>query len=119
MQSPNPQMNTGANPNGAFAPQPGPSPINVVVQNTATANAPIVLAAQKSVFAALVLTFFFGPLGMFYSTLVGALVMLPVTILISIFTLGFGAFLAWPICMIWAAVAASSHNNRILTVRTA
>ena len=43
---------------------------------------------RKSVILALLLTFFFGPFGMFYSTVVGALVMLVLYVALGIPTLG-------------------------------
>ena len=67
--------------------------------------------ADKSVAVALLLTFLFGPFGMFYSTPVGGLVMLGVDTLIGVlgaFTFGFGwllFLLSWPVKMVWAAMA--------------
>lgn len=81
----------------------------------------------KSVAVALVLTFFFGPLGMFYSTVTGALIMLGavavytvLTVVISLLTFGIAgvvmvplACLFAPASMIWGGLAASAHNERI------
>lgn len=78
---------------------------------------------QKSVGVALVLTFFFGSLGMFYSTVTGGIVMCCINFFIFILgllTLGiawFAYMITHPICMIWAAIAAS-EANKILTVNT-
>jgi hypothetical protein len=74
----------------------------------------------------------FGPLGLFYSTVFGGIVMTfsPILLLV-IFFLGLdmqsevisiiagAAFLIiwgfyWLICMIWSAVAISQHNKRIM-----
>jgi hypothetical protein len=74
-----------------------------------------IIIKNKSVGVALLLTFLFGPLGMFYSTVTGAIVMLIVTVIAVIFTLGIGCIITWPICMIWAAIAASNHN-KVITV---
>ena len=71
----------------------------------------IVVKANKSVGAALVLTFLFGPLGMLYSTIAGGIIMLVISIIIGAITLGFGLLFTWPICMIWAAVAANNQNK--------
>lgn len=92
------------------------------------------LLPLKSVGAAFVLTFFFGPLGMLYSTVGGALVMIGVTLglavltgivlfVISLVTYGIGAVLAifaplvglpvWIASMIWGCLAASRHNERV------
>ncbi|MEP7162119.1 MAG: hypothetical protein ABI746_13630 [Dermatophilaceae bacterium] len=92
---------------------PGPYP----QQQVNVATTVIVAGAPKSVGIALLLTFFFGPLGMLYSTVTGAVVMVLVNLLVGLLTYGFGLFLTWPICMIWAATAASSRNARAGTVR--
>jgi hypothetical protein len=68
----------------------------------------------KSVGVALLLTFFFGPLGMLYSTVTGALVMIVVSIVLGVFTLGFSFLVTWPVCMIWGTMAASTHNQKVL-----
>jgi hypothetical protein len=73
----------------------------------------VIVTSPKSIGLALVLTFFFGPLGMLYSTTTGGIVMFIVTIVVGIFTVGIGLFVTWPICMIWAAVAASNSNKKL------
>jgi zinc ribbon protein/uncharacterized protein DUF2510 len=87
----------------------GQPPQPVAVQQTTVIH----VGGHKSVAGAVLLGLFFGPLGMIYSTVVGALVMLVVNILVAIVTLGLGLFLTLPICAIWAGVAANSHNNRL------
>lgn len=72
----------------------------------------IVVKTQKSVGVALILAFLFGPLGMLYSTIAGGIIMLIVTGFVAIFTLGFGLLITWPVCMIWAAIAANSYNKQ-------
>lgn len=74
----------------------------------------IVTRSPKSVGIALALTFFFGPLGMFYSTIWGAIIMLILTVIIGILTMGFGVIITQIICLIWAGVAASSHNKKLM-----
>lgn len=56
----------------------------------------------------------FGPLGLLYSTVVGAIIMFLVNVLVGLVTLGFGLFLTWPICGLWAYFAAKSHNEKLL-----
>lgn len=72
---------------------------------------PAVLVPGKSVGVALVLTFFFGPLGMLYSTVLGAVVMLVVLLLAGWVVFGLFWFLLWPLAwagsMVWGAVAAA------------
>ncbi len=74
----------------------------------------IILMPQKSMGVTILLTILFGPLGMFYSTIIGGIVMLILSIIIGIVTLGFGILVTWPICIIWAAVATNNHNNKLL-----
>ena len=88
--------------------------VNVNVYQQAVPYAPVVVMQQKSVAVALLLTFFFGPLGMFYSTISGAVVMLIVSVVLFVLTLGLSTLITWPICMIWGAVAASQANSRVM-----
>jgi hypothetical protein len=67
---------------------------------------------DKSVVAALVLTFLFGPLGLLYVSVVGALILLAVGILLFFFTLGLVVFPVWIAAMIWAAVEATNQHSR-------
>ncbi|GGH02210.1 hypothetical protein [Silvibacterium dinghuense] len=76
---------------------------------------PIVVARTKSVALSLVLTFFLGPLGMLYSTIFGAIVMIVLSIPLFILTLGHAGFLIWPVSMIWGAWATHRYNQRLLS----
>ncbi|WP_219108404.1 hypothetical protein [Austwickia sp. TVS 96-490-7B] len=78
----------------------------------------VIVNDRKSVTVALLLAFFFGPLGMFYSTVVGALVMMLVNLVVGILTLGLGLFLTWPAGLVWAAIAVSEYNDRQMQVAT-
>lgn len=80
-----------------------------VVQQTTV----IQVGNRKSVLGAVLLAFFFGPLGMLYSTSVGALVMFVVSLIVVILTLGLGLILTVPMCAIWAGIAASNHNDNL------
>lgn len=94
-------------------PLPGPAPV-------------VMLAPEKSIGIAFLLTFLFGPLGMLYSTVVGALVMLGIEAIVTVVgwflvaaTFGFGLvilvpgyFLIWVACILWGCLAASGHNER-------
>ncbi|MGF7046496.1 putative membrane protein [Paenibacillus sp. DS2015] len=90
---------------------------------TSPQNQPSVIIAvsQKSVGVALLLTFIFGPLGLFYSSIAGGIIMLCVNafvLLISILTAGFGGvlfFLTQLICIIWGVTAAQKYNKRIMS----
>jgi len=62
----------------------------------------------------IILTVLFGPLGMLYSTIMGAIIMAVLSVIIAVFTAGLGLIITWPICIIWGAVATSSHNKKLL-----
>jgi len=81
-------------------------------ENKATQQ--IIVTSTKSVAISLILTFLFGALGMLYSTIWGAIIMIVVSIIVAAVTLGMGLFLVWPICMIWGALAAASYNKKLL-----
>ena len=74
----------------------------------------IVVTPTKSVGIALLLSFLFGPLGMLYSTVLGALVMFVANLGAVFLTAGLGLFLTWPIGMAWAAMAANQSNSKLL-----
>ena len=74
----------------------------------------LVVASMKNPGLAIALGVFFGSLGLLYSTITGALVMFGVNVIAAIFTLGFGLILTWPICGVWAYVAAKKYNERLI-----
>ena len=78
----------------------------------------VIVKGTKSVGVSILLTFLLGPLGMFYSTIPGALIMLVVSGIIGVMTAGIGLFLTQPICIIWGAVAAKSYNGKLLAGKT-
>lgn len=67
---------------------------------------------DKSVGAALVLTFLFGPLGIFYVSILWAVVFIVLAIVVAVLTLGLGLLLVWPASMILAAITASNQHSR-------
>lgn len=83
------------------------SPIRPTVQ-------PVIVTPTKSVGIAILLTILFGPLGMLYSTVGGAIVMIIVSLLIGLVTLGLSLLITWPISIIWGAVAAGSYNKKLI-----
>ena len=66
---------------------------------------------RKSVLLSLTLTFFFGPFGMMYSTVVGGLIMLVLYVVLGVPTLGWALAALHPIAMIWGAVASHRANH--------
>jgi hypothetical protein len=78
---------------------------------------PVVVTPTKSMGIAIILTVLFGPLGMFYSTVIGGVIMLVVTAIVFVITLplgGLGVLFTHPVCIVWGAVAASSYNSKLL-----
>lgn len=88
---------------------PEQTPPPMAVQQTTVIN----VGTQKSVVGAVLLAFLFGPLGMLYSTVIGAVVMFFVSLIIVIPTLGLGLIITIPIGMIWAGFAADAHNKKL------
>lgn len=82
----------------------------------------IVNVREKSLLVAFLLTLFLGPLGMFYSTIIGGIVMTVVYLLVlfvSVFTLGLGLMLffpAWIACVAWGMIAASNRTRIVASV---
>ena len=73
----------------------------------------VVVSAPKSVGIAIILTILFGPLGMFYSTIIGAIIMMIISAIVALLTLGLGLIFIWPVCIIWGALAAKAHNKKL------
>ena len=67
---------------------------------------------RKSLLLSFVLTFFFGPLGMVYSTIGGALVMGVLVLLVALTTAGAGTGALWPVCIAWGMWSAHRRNER-------
>ena len=81
----------------------------------------IVVTSTKSVGISIILTLIFGSIGMFYSTVKGALLMTLLTIVFAIVIAASNpaALLAlfpamWLISIIWGAMAVKSYNKEIL-----
>ena len=66
---------------------------------------------DKSVALALVLTLFFGPLGLFYVSAWAAVALVLVAAVAVVPTLGFVLIFVWPTSMVWAAIAASKRHS--------
>ena len=70
---------------------------------------------DKSVFLALVLTFFFGPLGLFYASASGAVVLIVAAAVGVVPTLGYVLIFVWPASMVWGAIAANNRHNTFVS----
>jgi hypothetical protein len=65
----------------------------------------------KSVTVALLLTLFFGPLGLFYVSVWGAAILVVLAAAAVVPTLGFVLIFVWPVSIVWAAIAASKQRS--------
>lgn len=74
----------------------------------------VVVTPTKSTGISIILTVLFGPLGMFYSTVIGGIIMLIVSVILGAITFGMGLLVTWPVCVVWAAMAVGSHNKKLL-----
>lgn len=74
----------------------------------------VVTKSPKSMGIGIALTLFFGPLGMFYSTISGALVMIVINVVVGLLTFGVGLLVTWPIGLIWTIVAIKNYNNKLM-----
>jgi hypothetical protein len=74
---------------------------------------------DKSVGAALVLTLFFGPLGLFYlgavPGFVGLFILIPLALVGGFFTFGIASFLVWFGTIVWASVRAGRCHSEFQT----
>jgi hypothetical protein len=79
-----------------------------------TSSAPtqkiVVVGAQKSTAVAILLAFFFGPLGLLYSTTAGAITMFFVNLVLFFILPVVGLIFGWIGCVIWAIIAVSQTN---------
>ncbi|HLO40908.1 MAG TPA: hypothetical protein VK176_07785 [Phycisphaerales bacterium] len=76
----------------------------------------VVVVERKSVGLAFLLTLIFGPLGMLYTTVAGAIIMFLIASVIIPLTGGLATVIVWPVCMLWGCLAASKHNRRAVVV---
>ena len=98
-------------PYGSQQPPPyGYHPQPIYVTQQVMTPAYVATLPPKSMALTLLLTFLFGPLGLFYASVTGGIVMLIITLIIAIPTFGIGWWLTMPVCMIWGAIATNNYN---------
>jgi len=76
-------------------------------------QAQVMLSNKKSMGVGLLLTLLFGPLGMIYATVIGAIVMFIVSLIAAFATLGIGLLITWPIQLIWTYLSIKIKNDSI------
>lgn len=68
---------------------------------------------RKSFALAIILTLAFGPLGMLYATIPGAILMIIVSLFVFI-SLSFEFLIfSWVICIIWTVIAVYNYNKKL------
>lgn len=72
----------------------------------------VVAKPEKSVPAALVLTFLFGPLGLLYASVWGGIILILTAIVTLPLTAGLAALILWPASLIWAVLAAMASKRQ-------
>ena len=61
----------------------------------------------------LVLTVFFGPVGLFYSNVILALALIFIAFGIGVVTLGLGALLMWPVAIVAGFWSVGNYNDKL------
>ena len=89
----------------------GIEPTKQAVQQTI-----VLVTSQKSVAFAFLLTFVFGPLGLLYASVPGALFMMVVAIFLGVVTFGLALIPVWLGSIIWAVVAVNRSNKRLFAL---
>lgn len=68
---------------------------------------------KKSQIVGLILTFFFGPLGLFYSSAAAAIAMVILALAVGSVTFLLGALFVWPLCMLLSLYTVHRHNRGV------
>jgi len=111
---------------GSVAPTPPPAATPSQPSTVVNSSTVVAVGGQKSVGVAFILTFLFGPLGMLYSTVLGAFFMMFVTgvgaFLIGVGTFGLGLLVwgpaCWLISIIWGCAAASGSGTHVVATQS-
>lgn len=83
-----------------------------MTQTSNTGTTTIVVAKpEKSVTAAFLLTFLFGPLGLLYASIGGGIFMIICAVIIIPLSMGLGFLIIWPTSMIWGVIAAIGSKS--------
>ena len=75
----------------------------------------IIAQTPKSMPLALILTFFFGPLGLLYASVRDGLILICISIAVAFLTLGFGLIFVWIGSMVWAYMDVEKYNRALLS----
>jgi len=67
--------------------------------------------AGKSPAIAFLMTLILGPLGLFYSSAVGGIFMVTITLIVAMVTAGFAFLVTWPVCIVWGVIATIADSR--------
>ena len=82
-----------------------------MTQNQRVARA---IINKKSMGLAFLLTFFLGPFGVLYVSILGGILFILVAGVVSLVTFGWAVPIFWFVSIIWAMLAVRSHNERLI-----
>lgn len=68
---------------------------------------------KKSYIVQFLLTLFFGPLGLFYSSTAAALGFLITSLVFVPLSMGLAVLLIWPICIVVGFALVAKHNGKV------
>jgi len=91
------------------------------MENTTETQAPVqvvITKAEKSMGLSIVLAALFGPLGLFYSSIIGGFIMLAISFVVALITLGFGLIVTWLMCILWAYLSTKRYNAKLPAATT-
>jgi len=94
---------------------------NTTENQTGTAQAPVqvvITKAEKSMGLSIVLAAIFGPLGLFYSSIIGGFIMLVISFVGALITLGVSLIITWPLCILWAYLSTKRYNAKLSAATT-
>ena len=69
---------------------------------------------KKSHLVGFILTFLFGPLGLFYSNVIASIGLILIGLTIGGLSAGFGFLVMWPISMIFSFFLVGRYNKKVL-----
>lgn len=73
----------------------------------------IITRSPKSQGIGVILTLLFGPLGLFYASIIGGVIMCVVALPLVLITFGIGWIIVVPICVVWSLVAVGNYNKNL------
>lgn len=73
----------------------------------------ILVKTEKSMGISIFLTIVFGPIGLFFASIVGGVAMCILSVIVGIATLGVGLPITWLMSILWGILSVSSYNQQL------